>query len=176
MSLTVCFTGHRPKKLGGYVEPNPIMAWVCEQLYNAIVKAEGNGTRTFISGGALGVDQWAAKIIIDRRMAHRLDTRLIIARPFPSQASKWPKQSVRYYEYLCSHADEVVDVSPDPYSPAKMMLRNKWMVDHSNGVIGVWTGAGGGTKDCVDYTLKQGKPFYHINPDSRQVKIIRGVG
>lgn len=173
MGLTVCFTGHRPNKLGGYIEPNPTMAWVCEQLYDAMVKAESNGTNTFISGGAIGVDQWASKLVLDRRTAWQLNTRLIIARPFPSQSNKWPRASRSHFELLCSRADEVIDVSPDPYSPAKMQIRNQWMVDRSHGVIAVWEGTSGGTKNCVDYALKQGKPIYWINPLTKHVQILR---
>jgi hypothetical protein len=47
----VCFTGHRPERLGGYF-PNPIQAWVKDSLRKAVQENIEN----FISGGALGVD------------------------------------------------------------------------------------------------------------------------
>ena len=53
---------------------------------------ESYGINTFISGGALGVDQWAAEAVVLLREEHP-DIKLIIARPFPSQADKWPWES-----------------------------------------------------------------------------------
>jgi len=63
---TLCFTGHRPQKLGGY-EPNPIADFVKRSLRDAIERAIKRRVETFISGGALGVDQWAAEIVLDIR-------------------------------------------------------------------------------------------------------------
>ena len=90
---TACFTGHRPEKLGGYDESNPIADSVKESLKYVIEKLilEHNVTR-FISGGALGVDQWAAEIVLELKTKH-LGLILIIARPFPSQDFIWPTAS-----------------------------------------------------------------------------------
>lgn len=62
----VCFTGHRPERLGGYF-PNPIQARVKDSLRKAVQKAVQENIENFISGGALGVDQWAAEIILEMK-------------------------------------------------------------------------------------------------------------
>lgn len=64
---TVCFTGHRPDKLGGYEPNNPVAVWVKEQLRSAVIRATNRGVATFISGGSIEVDQWAADIVIEVR-------------------------------------------------------------------------------------------------------------
>ena len=38
------------------------------------------------------------------------------------------------------------------------------MMDNSEAVIVVWDGTTGGTKNCVDYALKQKKPILVIDP------------
>jgi uncharacterized phage-like protein YoqJ len=47
-----------------------------------------------------------------------------------------------------------VIVSPGTYSANKMEVRNRWMVDNSNGVVALWDGRPGGTGNCVRYVLK----------------------
>ena len=61
MASTVCFTGHRPEALGGYDETTGINVEVRKFLAEAVTLAILKGYKTFISGGALGVDQWAAE-------------------------------------------------------------------------------------------------------------------
>ena len=171
---TVCFTGHRPDKLGGYDENKPIIKWVKKELEEAIDKAIEAGFTTFISGGALGVDQWAAEIIIEKKEKYP-NIKLVIAKPFPSQGRKWPASSRKRFHKICESADVVVDVSPDPYTREKMMRRNQWMVNKSDMVIAVWDGSAGGTADAVDKAIEAGKPIYRINPKSKEIIPPRGA-
>lgn len=57
---TVCFTGHRPNKLGGYDMKNPTMLKLKDKLLAVIEEliTKENKYR-FITGGALGTDQAA---------------------------------------------------------------------------------------------------------------------
>ncbi len=163
-SKTICFTGHRPAKLGGYRPTNPTALWTKSELRRCINKCADD--TWFISGGALGVDQWAAEIVLSIPSGA-----LTIARPFPAQASAWPQESQDYYHSLCARTllagGQVVDVSDGPYSAEKMQLRNCLMVDASQYVIAVWDGTPGGTGNCVAYAREQGRKIYQINPQSR---------
>ena len=163
--FTLCFTGHRPQSLGGFSGPvaEKVKAAVQVALHSAIKRAIGVGYSTFISGGALGIDQWAARQVLGLREEFT-HIKLIIARPFPSQHSKWLPHSAQEFMEICNAADQTVDVSPDPYSPQKMQVRNEWMVDRSHSVIAVYKGGTGGTKNCIDYTLRQGKYILTIDP------------
>jgi len=124
------------------------------------------GYMSFISGGALGIDTYFAdSVLIQRAFVPWID--LVIAKPFPSQSSKWPAKSQKKFNEICDAADLVVNVSQDPYSPAKMQTRNKWMVDHSGLVLAVWNGKEhGGTWNCIQYARSQGKRIYHLNPNT----------
>ena len=175
---TVCFTGHRPAKLGGY-DPNPTSDWVKQALRNAIQRAVRKGVKSFISGGSLGVDQWAAEIVIEIKVDQTFhnDTwddpiKLIIAQPFPGQSSKWPSESRRHYDKLLQKADKVIELYNGEYASWKMQKRNEWMVDNSEAMIAVWDGSPGGTKSCLDYALKQKKkrPILIIDPVKQSQK------
>ena len=83
---------------------------------------------------------------------------------------------VKRYESQLEWADEVIYVDEiegyeckntyvGDYHPAKMDLRNRYMVDNSDLVIAVWNGTKGGTCNCVKYAKKKDKSIIFINPD-----------
>jgi len=155
--MIIAFTGHRPNKLGGYKIPNPTYTKVCQEIDKALKELK---PEKIISGMALGVDQWAAFI------ACELNIPFIAAVPFEKQESKWPKQSQESYHKLIKLASEIVIVSPGGYSPEKMQIRNKWMVDRCDKLIAVWDGTPGGTGNCVEYAKSVKKDIVYINPQS----------
>lgn len=163
LNKTAFFTGHRPDKLGGYNENNPIATWVKAQLKEAISQAVLLGYDTFISGGAQATDQWAAEIVLEKGL------RLIVARPFPSQKIKWPAAAQARFQKICDRAETVIDVSPDPYEVWKMQIRNEWMVDRALLGIAVWDGSAGGTRNCLMYAQRKRRRLCLINPRTRKI-------
>lgn len=184
--ITICFTGHRPDKLGGYDWDTPknkrIMQTLRTKIIELINSTEPNINHfKFICGGALGIDQMTFDICRDLRdSALKLNLcriELELAMPFEKQASKWfNKTDVNRFNNQKHEADIVtlVDtlegykydkVPVGEYHPAKMSLRNQYMVDKTNKVIAVWNGSKGGTGNCVNYAKKQGKEIIVINPD-----------
>jgi len=152
---TVAFTGHRPNKLGGYDTPNPTYNWVCWCLEEELEKLKPEKA---ISGMALGVDQWAAKICV------KLGIPFIAAVPFKGQESQWPLKSQKTYHNLLAKAAEVVIVCSGGYDPGKMQKRNAWMVDHCDVLVAVWDGTPGGTANCVRYAESAGRKIVRILP------------
>ena len=152
--LTVAFTGHRPKALGGFNIPNPTYNHVCEQIKQAL--EELNPAKA-ISGMALGVDQWAAQICVDMNIP------FIAAVPFDGQDTVWPAESKKVYQSLLDKAERIVVVTPGKYDAWKMQKRNEWMVDNCNVLIAVWNGGSiGGTANCVAYATSEGKTIRRI--------------
>jgi uncharacterized phage-like protein YoqJ len=159
----ICFTGHRPERLGGY-DPNPIQSWVKESLRTAIHRAIDKEIKYFISGGAMGVDQWAAEILLEIKKQNRA-VNLFIAKPFASQANKWTKEVKAEYEKILQGSDKIIEVSGGGFAAWKMHKRNRWMVDHSQYVIAIWDQAKkGGTWNCLEYALKKGKKVFVVDP------------
>jgi len=163
----IAFTGHRPNKLGGYDDNSPkriaLRQHIEETLQRAVVKYGTTYQIIVISGGALGVDQDAA------RVAYKMNIPFIVAQPCKNHESKWPKESQIKYNKMLELAHKVVLVSDGTYPElgAKCMQdRNIWMVDHCDALIAVWDGTSGGTANCVQYAQKVGKPIVHINPNN----------
>jgi uncharacterized phage-like protein YoqJ len=149
---TLCFTGHR--KINGQYN-GPAHVALRNHLADVVHRAADFGILNFISGGALGVDQLGAEAVIHEKGTRHPEINLIVARPFPSQACKWPAASQRRLAIIETHAFKVEDIFPDPYKVWKMQGRNVWMVNQSNIVIAVWDGKrSGGTWNCVEYAFE----------------------
>lgn len=61
---TCCFTGSRPKNLPWQVETDPRCENLKQRLKIEIIKAIEDGYRHFICGMALGIDTYAAHIVL----------------------------------------------------------------------------------------------------------------
>lgn len=178
------FTGHRPNKLGGYGQVNPLRAKVKKAMEQkvraAIEKFSATHEIVIVTGGALGVDQWAAAL------ANHLNLRHAMIIPFKHFDSQWPQSSRTVLNELKATTDValaleyasmlgVLDDSQSleegviyvgtEYSREIYQKRNEWMVDVSTAMIAVWNGdQTGGTANCVGYIRAQNKPMVHINP------------
>jgi uncharacterized phage-like protein YoqJ len=155
---TVCFTGHRPNKLNGYNEDGIIARAVKQALRDTIRKLVAENPDTvFISGAALGVDTWAAEIVLEENGI------LTLAIPHVGQQKEWPVVSQYRWLMLFRAAHAVVFCDKGDYATYKMMQRNKYMVDNSDLVIAVWNGdKGSGTFNCVKYAIKQQKEILNL--------------
>lgn len=162
MSSTVCFTGHRPNKLGGYkASENKELLW---KLHEVIVDhIENKGVSVFITGMALGVDTWAARIVIKLKEKYP-ELHLVAAIPCKTQSDRWGVDAKAEYEWILDRCDDVYYIS-DEYTDTCMQDRNEYMVDNSDYIIAVWDGTKGGTANCVKYAKKRTKNITYIDPD-----------
>ena len=163
INQTACFTGHRPNKLKGYnPKDNKELLW---RLHTEIVRhIEEHQVDTFINGLALGIDQWAARIVIKLRQTKYPHIKLISAVPCKNHSNKWIKQSQIEWQEIVDLSDEVIYVSEEEYKPYLMQVRNEWMTNKSEYVIAVWDGTNGGTGNCVNFAKKQNKKITIIKP------------
>jgi len=66
---------------------------------------------------------------------------------------------------LLSKAAEIKIVCEGEYAAWKMQVRNCWMVDNSDEIIGIFNGyPGGGTYNCIQYAKSKNKIIHLINP------------
>ena len=181
---TLCFTGHRPKDLGGYNENNPTAESVKLNLRDLILKSIERGFTTFISGMAIGVDQWAAEIVIDLKNEGH-DIELWAFLPFEGQPCAWPTGRDRWTNILkeaslikCINLDKNItfeealeladnfDSNVQKWQVVKWLnLRNEALVNAADTVLGIWNGnPHGGTFNCLTYAQKQNKPIIVFDP------------
>ena len=165
----VSFTGHRPEKLGGYDKNDPKNQKVIEFLGVAVKRLQGEGYEEFISGGALGVDQWAAQVVLD------LGAKLTLALPFAAYGENWPAESQKVLEDLKAKATKVVIVCEGGYfengKPQhwKNHKRNQWMADNAEVCVAIYNGdEKGGTASGVRCNKKLKRRIIRWNPNTEK--------
>jgi uncharacterized phage-like protein YoqJ len=149
-----CFTGHRPEKLTRKEKAIKI------DLEKEIRQAVADGLNVFITGMARGVDIWAAQIVLQLR-GEGHGVRLICACPYDGFESGWSQEWQRQYKEILSAADFVKYIC-EGYSRSCFQIRNEWMVNHSARVIAVFNGEKSGTKNTIDYAIRQNVPVEFI--------------
>lgn len=163
MNRILSFTGHRPSKLNGYdAKDNSKLLWALQS--KILWYIEERKVNVFISGMALGIDMWAAKIVLKLKETHP-HLKLICAIPCLNHANKWNAKDQEEWKSITEQAEKVIYVTKEDYKPQCMQLRNIWMVDNSDYVLGVWDGTEGGTGNCVKYAQEKEKTIEIINPN-----------
>jgi len=161
---TCCFTGLRPQKMTfGFDESNELCKRIKYQLEQEIIRmiTEQQVTR-FISGMALGVDQWAAEAVLSLQEQFPQIT-LECALPCETQAEKWTvEQRERYFSILERCSKETI--LQKHYTRDCMQKRNCYMVNKSHYVIAVWDGSQGSTSNTVRFARHIGKEVRMIDP------------
>ena len=135
-----------------------------EQIINLI---ENEGVTHFISGMAIGVDMYAAEIVLGLKASY-LGITLESAIPCESQAAKWSEALRDRYFDIASKCDKETLIQTH-YTPDCMNKRNRYMVDHADVLIAVWDGSPSGTGKTVRYAHQQGKSVTVIDPVSLDV-------
>ncbi len=128
---------------------------------------ENEGVTHFISGMAIGVDMYAAEIVLGLKASYPGIT-LESAIPCESQAAKWSEALRDRYFDIASKCDKETLIQTH-YSPDCMDKRNRYMVDHADVLIAVWDGSPSGTGKTVRYAHQQGKSVTVIDPVSLDV-------
>ena len=158
------FTGHRPQKYPWrYDETDERCVKLKEVLAGQIEKLVADGFMDFLSGMAEGVDTWAAEIVLAlRRQNPTLKLHCIL--PCREQADKWSDSARERYIDILEQADSIVYVNR-VYRKNCMLERNRFLVDHADLLLAVYSGEQrGGTAATVRYAKRCGKEVIVLTP------------
>ncbi len=164
------FTGHRPKSFPWkYDETARDCVLLKEALATQIMTLADRGVTDFLSGMALGVDLWSAKIVLDLQKKYpTIGLHCIL--PCEGQETKWATAAQRQYHDILEQAREVVYVGRE-YTSGCMLKRNHFLVDHSSILLAVYNGAlRSGTGATVNYARKLGREIIVLDPASRAIE------
>ena len=172
--MTACFvTGHRPSGFR-YSEQDPRCDKIKSIIKTEIIKLYTEcGIRAVWVGGAIGVDTWAAEIVLElQKQKLYKDLQLFVAIPFPEYGKSFdPDQKQRYLDIIQKSTKQIT-LCP-LYRPDAFRKRNRYIVDNSIcgiAVFGKGRSVRSGTKMTLNYGIeKKGLPVTVIDPDSAQV-------
>ena len=170
MAENACaFTGHRPHKLPWkYNEADPRCAALKETLAEQIATLAGAGVMEYFTGGADGVDCWAAEIILTMREKNpALKLRCVL--PYEGQADRWSDSARERYHSILKQADSVDYVSRQYYD-GYMIDRNHWLVESADMLLAVFSGVRrSGAGAIVNCARKLGREIIVIDPITRLI-------
>lgn len=162
-SRRVAFTGYRPQKMPfGFDETDERCIDFKRRLYDTIETLIDQGYKHFISGGALGMDMFAAEAVLQLKAKHPEIT-LEMVSPFDAQAEKWAPQYQRRHDLLFSQAD-MVTATGHEYTKSAMFTRNRYLVNNADVLLAAYDGQPGGTQMTVQYAKQMGIQVCCINP------------
>ena len=160
---TCCFTGHRPQSFPLEIQRGRSTMPTAEIPLEA---SDHPGCQTgwceaLPHRHGLGVDTWAAEIVLSLRKRWSLTLEAVI--PCKGQDARWPSECRERYQSILKQCDKVT-LLQDSYTPDCFDKRNRYMIDHSNLVIAVWNGSPSGTGNTVVYAKSKRKLVREITP------------
>ena len=167
--ISCAFTGHRPHKFPWKDnEADPRCIALKETLAEQIATLAGAGVTEYFTGGADGVDCWAAEIVLTMREKNpALKLRCVL--PHEGQADRWSDSAQERYHSILERANSVDYVSRQYYDGC-MIDRNHRLVESAGLLLAVFNGVRrSGTGATVNYARKLGKEIIVIDPITWQV-------
>jgi len=169
-NLSCAITGHNPQRFKfKYNEQAPL----CRKLKSAVTEQiktlYSKGVRVFYVGCSVGVDTWAAEIIIDlKQQTDFSDMELFCAIPFSDHTEKFTAGQKKRYDNIlnkCSHKE----IISRHYSPVAYKRLNYFLVDKSEYLIAVYDqdkSERHGLGQMVNYAIKNNREIIYIHPDT----------
>ena len=150
MEKTCCFSGHRVL---------PDIQIIKTKLQEETERLIRKGVTLFLNGGAIGFDMLAAEVVLSLKPNYNIKLEMVL--PCLNQDKAWNERNKIRYNYILNNADKVTYLSSDYYKGC-MLLRNKYMVDHSEYCIAYLVNQFGGTYYTVNYALNNDKNVVNI--------------
>lgn len=167
--ITCAFTGHRPHKFPWKDnETDSRCVTLKAVLKEQIMTLVGTGITEYFTGGADGVDCWAAEIVLamcEKNPALKLHCGL----PYEGQADRWSDSAQERYRSILKRADSV-DYVGRQYYDGCLIERNHRLVESADLLLAVYNGVRrSGTGATVNYAQKMGRKIIIIDPNAPQI-------
>ena len=172
-SFSCVITGHRPTRFKfKYNEKDKRCQRIKKCLQEQLIRLYHQGVRCFWVGGAMGVDMWAAELLLrmKEQQAYQ-DVELCLALPFEGYNVDWDDWHRKRMDFIRRYAEKVLVLGEMPSSES-YKKRNYYMVEQAGHMIAVYDNAHNmrsGTQQTVNYAKKKGLQIIYIHPDTAQV-------
>ena len=161
--MRLAFTGYRPQKMPfGFDETDERCIDFKNRLRNTIENFIWQGYRHFISGGAMGMDMYAAEIVQELKSKSPAII-LEMVSPYDEQAAKWQPALRQRHDALFNQAD-IVTATGHEYTKSCIFSRNRYLVNNADMLLAAFDGQPGGTEMTIRYARQQGIQVCCIRP------------
>ena len=131
-SFSCVITGHRPTRFKfKYNEKDKRCQRIKKCLQEQLIRLYHQGVRCFWVGGAMGVDMWAAELLLrmKEQQAYQ-DVELCLALPFEGYNADWDDWHRKRMDFICRYAEKVLVLGEMPSSES-YKKRNYYMVEQA---------------------------------------------
>ncbi|WP_146553889.1 SLOG family protein [Rummeliibacillus sp. SL167] len=138
MLTRLVITGYKAHELGIFNDYHPGIPIIKKALQDRIIPLLEDGLEWVILSGQLGVETWAAEVIMDLQMEYP-ELKYAIMTPFLDQEKNWNESKQEKYEMILSQADFVTSLTKRPYeAPWQFTEKNKFFLKNSDGILIVY--------------------------------------
>lgn len=134
----VWITGYRAFELGVWSDKEPKFKVISYALERLIKQALEEGLTWVITGGQMGIEQWAAQTALKLK-ADYPELKVAMMTPFMDFGSQWKDENRTNLSLLTSQVDFTASVSDHGYSsPQQLRNYQEFMLSHTDGAILVY--------------------------------------
>lgn len=138
MIKRLVITGYKAHELGIFDDKHAGIPIIKQAIKERLVPLIEEGLEWIIMTGALGVETWAAEIVMDLQLEYP-ELKYAIMTPFLDQEKRWNEAKQEKYEMILSLADYTTSLTNRPYeAPWQFIESNKFLIQHSDGILIVY--------------------------------------
>lgn len=131
-------TGYKQHELGIFDDKHPGIKFIKKALESRFVELIDEGLEWIIISGQLGVEMWAAEVVINLKETYPL-LKLAIITPFKEQEKNWNETNKGKFQNISSKADYTVSLTSIPYeAPWQFIEKDKFLMRNSDGMLIVY--------------------------------------
>ncbi|MCZ8535903.1 DUF1273 domain-containing protein [Paenisporosarcina quisquiliarum] len=135
MIKRLVITGYKQHEIGVFDDKHPGVGFIKKALENRLLGLIDDGLEWVILSGQLGVETWAAQLVIELKQSFP-DLKYAIITPFLEQEKNWNDTKKETYQMICANADFQTSVTKKPYEgPWQFIEKNKFIIRNSDGLL-----------------------------------------
>ena len=166
-------TGHNPQRFKfKYNEEAPLCRSIKTAITEQIKILYSKGVGIFYVGCAVGVDTWAAEIVLElKQQAAYSDIELFCAIPFPEHTEKFTAGQKKRNEEILNQCTGK-EILSRHYSPVAYKRLNYFLIDKSEYLIAIYDqdkNERHGLGQMVNYAIKNNRHIIFIDPDTAKI-------
>lgn len=167
-------TGYKQHELGIFDEKHPGIQFIKKALENRLVDLLDDGLEWVIISGQLGVELWAAEVVIDLKNTYS-HLKLAVITPFKEQEKNWNEANKAKFETIITKADYTVSLTSIPYeAPWQFIEKDKFLMRNSDGMLIVYDEENEGSpkfikKSANKYAERSNYSVLTISADDLQI-------
>ncbi|MGD7045394.1 DUF1273 domain-containing protein [Jeotgalibacillus proteolyticus] len=134
--LTV--SGYKSHEIGIYKQSDPAVKIIKKAIKQHIEAKVGEGLEWVLVSGQLGVEMWAAEVVIELKDRFP-ELKLAILTAFEKHEEKWNENNQEMYQQVVLEADFVDAISKKPYqNPQQLKNKNLFHLTKSDGLLMIY--------------------------------------